>query len=47
MENKEYPTYVFEERMESIKKNLRNYYNDTLENQPLYYSISMKKLQQT
>ncbi|MGV8174017.1 MAG: phosphate signaling complex PhoU family protein, partial [Methanobrevibacter sp.] len=24
MENKEYPTYVFEERMESIKKNLRN-----------------------
>ena len=31
MENKEYPTYVFEERMESIKKNLRNYCNDTLE----------------
>ena len=30
MEN-EYPTYVFEERMESIKKNLRNYCNDTLE----------------
>ncbi len=49
MKNKEYPTYVFEERMESIKKNLRNYCNDTLdyiENQPLYYSISMKKLQQ-
>ena len=31
MENKEYPTYVFEERMESIKKNLRNYCNDTLD----------------
>lgn len=31
MENREYPTYVFEERMESIKKNLRNYCNDTLD----------------
>lgn len=30
MDGNEYPTYVFEERMESIKKNLRNYCNETL-----------------
>lgn len=30
MESNEYPTYVFEERMESIKKNLKDYCNETL-----------------
>ncbi len=31
MDNNEYPTFIFEERMESIKKYLKDYCNETLE----------------